>query len=137
MADQSITAANVLASTSALIRRGFAGAALTRGQPVYLDSAASYVGKLADADAEATAEVVGIALQDVASGQPFDYAVEDPDFTPGFTATVGVHYYLSTTAGGICLRSDVGTGDYVSALMIATSTTKVNLKIHNSGAVSA
>lgn len=137
MADQSITAANVLASASALLRRALAGAALTRGQPLYLDAADNYEAKPGDADAEASSIIAGIALQDVAAGQPVDYAIEDDDFDPGFAATEGVVYYLSTTAGGVCLRSDVATGDFVSVLMIGKANGNVVLRIINSGAVSA
>jgi hypothetical protein len=134
MANQSITAANVAASASAVIRRATAGGALTRGQPAYLDATDGNSGKAGDADAAASAQIVGIVLQDVADGQPFNYVVEDPDFDPGFSATAGEIYVLSATAGGICLVSDLGAGDYVTVLMIGKANGNVVLRIINSGA---
>lgn len=135
MADISVTAANVLASSQATIRRGIAGATITAGQVVYEDSTASNKFKLADANASAaTAAPVGIALHGAADGQPLAIATEDPDFTPGGTLSItaassnGV-YVLSATAGGFCLAADLAAGHYPNVLMVAKSTTKAVLKI--------
>jgi hypothetical protein len=71
MADLVITAANVLPGSSAVIKEGTAGAAITAGQVVYADSATNTY-KLADCNS-ATAAVrspKGIALHAAASGQP-------------------------------------------------------------------
>lgn len=133
MADLTITAASVLADAAANTRQGVAGAALTAGQVVYLDSATgSY--KLADSNgAAALRSPVGIALNGAAPGQPVLIALSGP-VTIGATMTAGVAYYLSDTPGGICPVADVGSGEYSTILGIATSTTVLNLKIQESGA---
>ena len=134
MADLTITAANVLASNGATKRTGKAGATITQGQTVYVDAADSSKVKLADNNASATtADVKGIALQSVASGQDITFVEEDSDFTPGATLTVGTIYAQSATAGGICPVADLSSGMYPAVLFIAKSTTKAVMKIVKGG----
>lgn len=133
MSDLSITAANVIAGAGARTVDGTAGATITAGQVVYLDSAAGTY-KLADCDS-ATAAVrspAGIALHGAASGQPLEVLTKGP-VTIGATMTAGVAYYLSPNAGGICPVADVLTGDYATIIGIATSTTVLDVLIHESG----
>jgi hypothetical protein len=138
MADISITAANVLASSAATIIRQYNyGATVSTGQAVYLDSSA-LTWKLIDNNAAVTgnelATLKGIALNTGASGQPADICVKDTDFTPGGTLTNGSTVYTSTTAGGIA--HDVpASGVYPTVLGVAKSTTKLNLNPISSGAV--
>jgi hypothetical protein len=138
MADISITAASVLASSSAVIDRlhNF-GATVTTGQSVYLDPTA-LTWKLIDSNAAATGNelttVKGVALHGGANGQPAAVVLEDPDFTPGGTLTNGSAVFTSTTAGGI--THDVpSSGAYPTFLGLAKSTTKLNLRPCSSGAV--
>lgn len=140
MADIVITAANVLASAQAIINRNFnAGAAVTRGQAVYLDTTVSpNVWKLIDSNAAVTgnelATTKGIALNDAAAGQPLDVVTKDPDFTVGGPTTNGSTLYTSVTAGGV--THDIpGAGAYPTALGVAKSVTKVNLNPTSSGVV--
>lgn len=136
MTDISVTAANVVASNAAVRKRGIAGATITAGQTLYADSAASYVLKLADNDASAaTAVIVGIALNGAAAGQPVEYVVEDPDFTPGATVAAGTIYVASSTAGGIAPAADLGQGDYCTVLFVGKSTSKAVMKLIAAGAV--
>lgn len=132
MADLVITATSVLAGADAYTRQGVAGAVLTAGQAVYLDSATgSY--KLADSNgAAALRSPVGVALNGAATGQPVLIAMSGP-VTIGAALTAGVAYYLSDTPGGICPVADVGSGEYSTVLGFATSTTVLNLKIQESG----
>ncbi len=132
MADLTITAASVLADSSATTRNGSAGATITAGQAVYLDSATGTY-KLADSNgAAAMRSPVGIALNGAAAGQPLAIAMSGP-VTIGATMTAGVAYYLSDTPGGICPVADVGSGEYSTVLGFATSTTVLALKIQESG----
>ncbi len=132
MADLSITAGSVLAGSTANTRLGTAGATVTAGQAVYLDSATSTY-KLADSNgAAALRSPVGIALNGASSGQPVNIALSGP-VTIGATLTAGVAYYLSDTPGGICPVADVGSGEYATVLGIATSASVLDLKIHESG----
>ncbi len=138
MADLSVTASAVLASSGAIILRQYnAGATVTQGQAVYLDSTTN-TWKLIDSNAAVTgnelATLKGIALVGASSGQPIDVCVKDTDFTPGATLTNGTAVYSSVTAGGI--THDIpGAGAYPTSLGIAKSTTKMNLNPTSSGAV--
>lgn len=137
MAAISITAASVLASATASIRKEYTfGATVTAGQVVYLNTSNQWV--LADSDAASTGngitDTMGIALSGGASGQPAAVVVEDSDFTPGGTLTNGSAVYLFTTAGAIA--HDVPTtAAYPVCLGIAKSTSKMVLKRVASGVV--
>lgn len=141
MSDISITAGSVLKGANAKTASGTAGATITAGQTLYADSSASFVLKLADANASAaTANCVGIALHGASSGQPITYVYEDDDFTPGGTLSLSAAaddgiYVLSGTAGGIAPVGDVASGWYPVVLGVAKSTTKMALKIVRSTGV--
>lgn len=134
MADLSITAANVLPGANAVIERTFtAGATITAGQVVYLESATTTY-KLADGDS-ATAEIRsprGIALNGASAGQPL--AVQTAgSITIGGTLTPGLAYYLTKVAGGIGLVAEIATGGYATVLGIATSASVLKINITESG----
>lgn len=138
MAAIAITAASVLASSAAVIRKEYtAGATITAGQVVYLNTSNQWV--LADSDAAATGNGItdlrGIALNGAASGQPLSVCVSDTDFTPGGTLTNGLAVYLFTTAGAISQADIPSTGAYPVCLGVAKSTTKMNLNPTASGAI--
>lgn len=135
MADLSITAANVLAASNATIEHGIAGATITAGQTVYLDDATGRY-ELADADGTGTTRTRGIALNGAADGQPLAI-IKEGDLTMNAVLTAGVSYFQSPVAGGIGARAEVLTGDYVTSLGIAKSTTVLAVKIDYSGVVSA
>lgn len=137
MADITITAANVVPGTGAVIENHTAGAAITAGQAVYYDTSTLTV-KLADCDnASSTVRSVrGIALNSCASGQPVAVQV-DGLITIGATIAAGVVYCLSDTAGGIRPVADQGSGDYTSVIGIGTTTAIMDIQIHNSGAAVA
>ena len=129
MADITITAASVLKSATTVIEHGTAGATITAGQVVYLDSSDSEY-KLADTDS-ATAAVRsprGIALNNASDGQPMTIARKGP-VTIGGTLAAATTYYLSGTPGGIAPIADVASGDYTCILGIATSTTVLDINI--------
>lgn len=130
--DLSITAANVT-TTSTQVRDVTAGATITAGQVVYLDTTANDVAKLADNDASAATPVVaGIALHGAASGQPLRI-VTGGTVTIGATVTVGKIYVLSATAGGIAPVDDLAQNKYVSIIGVGTSSSVLTLSIKNSG----
>lgn len=133
MTDVSITAANVIAGSGAVTVTGTAGATITAGQAVYLDTADSKY-KLADNNG-ASALIrtpVGIALNGASNGQPLTIQKKGP-ITIGGTLTAGAAYYLSDTPGGICPVADLATGEYPTVLGIATSTSVLALDINASG----
>lgn len=133
MADLTLTAASVLPGSNATTRLGTAGATITAGQPVYLDSATSTY-KLADTDSATSAvrSPVGFALGGASAGQPL-VVQTDGDITLGAVLTAGVAYYLSGNAGGICPVADVASGDYPVILGIAKSTSVLAIKIVEAG----
>lgn len=134
MADLAITATSVVPGANASIdRTRFAGAAITAGQPVYLD-AATNTYKLSDADSGTAAlrVVNGIAISGAAAGQPIAVQTGGP-LTLGATLAVGVMYYLSKTAGAICPVADLTTGAYPTALGFAISASVLQVNINGSG----
>lgn len=135
MADLTITATSVAAGGNARTRDGNAGAAITAGQVVYLDSTTNTY-KLADNDS-ATAAVrspAGVALNGAASGQPVRVQTSGL-ITIGATTVVGEVYCLSSTAGGICPIADIAAGDYNTVLGVGTSVTQILLNITEAGAI--
>jgi len=133
MADLTITAANVVAGSNAVIESGTAGETITAGKPVY-KSAATKKWILADSNS-ATAEVrqsTGIALNSAALNQPVSVH-KFGDLTMGATLTAGTAYFLSDTPGGICPLADVGSGEYVCQLGLAKSTTVLAVDIQYPG----
>lgn len=140
MADLTITAANVVPGSGARINYGiYAGATITAGQVVYLDTAATTpVWKLADCDsATALARIpVGVAVNSASSGQPLAVQTGGP-LTIGATIAAGVAYYLSGNPGGICPVADVASGDYTAIIGIGTSTSVLQVDIAAPGAVVA
>lgn len=135
MADLTITAANVLAGTNAVVESGVAGATITQGNTLYLDTATNK-WKLADND-DATVLVRmsgkgGIALNAASDGQPLS-VLRAGNVVIGATLTAGSAYYLSATPGKICPVGDLVTGKTVVLIGIATSTTNLNVAINYTG----
>ena len=133
MTDISITATSVVAGTGAIKKACIAGATITAGQAVYLDST---TGKLALADANAAGaearQPIGIALNGGAANQPVMVQTAG-EVTIGATLTAGLAYYLSDTPGGICPVGDIGSGEYVCLVGIAKSTSVLSINIDYSG----
>lgn len=132
--DVSITPANVQHGTKAKLITGIAGEAIDQGEVLYRDGSVSpAVLKLAVNSSVATAKCVGFAQSAVAAGQPVTYSDDDPDYDPGGTVVVGTRYFVSNTAGKIAPDADIGSGEYVSLLGIATAADKLPINIINSG----
>lgn len=129
MSDIAITAANVVADTTASRESGTAGETIAAGKFVYKNST-SHKWMLADADSVTAAarQARGVALNSASLDQPLVVATGGP-VTIGGTLTAGLAYYLSSTAGGMCPVADIGTGEYVCLLGIAASTTVLNVGI--------
>lgn len=133
MADISITAASVLASAAATIDRTHnAGATITAGQSVYLDTGTSPAKwKLADAN-NAGMTVVGIALDGASDGQPIRVCTKDSSFTPGGTLSLAASdgknvLVVSATAGAVAPVGDLAATMYPIVLGVALTTTTMNL----------
>ena len=121
MTDIVVTAANCIAGTDAVRDIGTAGETLTAGKAIYY-SASTAKWMLADSNA-ATAEArsaKAIALNGASLNQPVSVQ-KGGSITIGATLTPGSAYYLSDTPGGICPVADVGSGEYVGLIGLATS----------------
>src|SRR5581483_1775072 len=114
-ADLTITAASVVPYTSPvpLYSDGTAGATITAGQPVYLDSATNTY-KLSLAAGTATeATAAGIAVNGASAGQPVRIQTSG-DLDLGATLTVGRVYVLSANAGKIAPVTDLASTNRVT-----------------------
>ena len=128
MADLTITAANVGVEDGATVDFITVAQATTHGQALYLNGT-TYA--LADADVLASARATHIAYTSAtASGQKV-YAIRKGGLRLGAILTQGTEYYVSTTAGGICPKSDLASGDHVRRLGIATSSSVLYVEISN------
>jgi hypothetical protein len=133
MADLTVTSADVLAPSGVTAQIGYnAGEAIDAGEVIYLDSTTGTL-KLADADGAASSVAVGVSLTTSATGQPVQWVKTDNNLTVSSVLTVGQVYVVSGTAGKIAPYSDLGSGDYVTILGVATSTSNLKLNINASG----
>jgi hypothetical protein len=136
MADISQTAANVkIKSQTVTVQVGQAGEAITQGMPVYLLAADGKYYK-ADADVLASAAAVGVALTPAATSGYILFATAG-DIDLGATLTVGLGYYVSTGAGGICPIADLSTGDFPTFLGFAQDASTLRLDINAAGVAKA
>lgn len=133
MSDLSITAANIVSAAGSTRSTGIAGEAITRGQSVYLKESDGKYWKADNDSTAAIAAAVGIALTDSAAGQPL-VVHEGGNLAFGAILTVGEIYCVSSNAGGICPEADVGSGDFVTLLGVATTTSNLAVRIQASGA---
>lgn len=137
MSDISVTASSVLKGSGATTQTGIAGAAITAGQTLYIDTANSNVLKLCDVDASDLASTCcGIALHAAGIGQPITYQ-DGGAITFNAVLTAGKVYVCTVTAGGIALVADLTTNWRTSILGYATSTTSMTLMIKNTFVVNA
>lgn len=136
MADVTVTAANVKpVGTSRTVQTVLLGETVTQGQPLYLKAADSKYWK-ADADTLAEAAAEGIAIT---PGGADEYAImlTAGTINMGGTLAVGQVYVVSTNAGGVAPYSDLGSGDYVTILGVATTTAILNVDLNATGIAKA
>lgn len=132
-ADLSITASAVVPSANAQINEATAGATITAGQLIYLDSTdldtkSRPKAKLADANSATAAvrSVAGMAINSASAGQRVSYVYQDPALVIAASGlTAGTIYGLSATAGGLAPSADFTTGWYVSVVAVAKNTTTI------------
>ena len=129
MAAISITAASVLKSSTGQVSVGTAGATITAGQAVYIDTSDSNKIKLADANGTAPANTfAGIALNAASSGQPVTYCTNDTaGFTIGATVVAGDTIWLSQTPGGLTKTIGDLSGGLAIVVGVMLTTTTMNL----------
>ncbi len=128
MAAFSITAANVLPSASATIFTGTAGATITQGQPLYLDTTSNSY-KLANALTNSL--VAGVALVGASNGQTMTICSRDPNFGCGYTIATG-NIPIVGQSGNINPYDDRATGWYVTSLGVAIGGNRLSFYITGS-----
>ncbi len=133
MAAFSITAANVLHSSSATIFTGTAGATITQGQPIYLDSVTNTY-KLANA--LTNSPVAGIAMVGASTNQDMVICSRDPNFAPGFAIGAGNFVLVGNVAGQLNPVEDRGTGWFVTSLGVGIGGNRLNFSITGSNTAS-
>jgi len=128
MAAISITAANVIPSSTASRSLGVAAATITAGQAVYITAAGTI--NLADANGTSPANTfAGIAENGATVGQKISYVTNDTaGFTIGATVLAGDTIWLSPTAGGLTKTfADFTTLDKIIVVGVMLTTTTMNL----------
>jgi hypothetical protein len=134
MADLTITAANVVAGSNAIVNRSRnAGETVPAGKTVYLSSTTKK-WQLADSNS-ATAEAKkagGVALNTASLNQPLAVATGG-DVVMGATLVPGSPYYLSETPGGIQPAADLGSGENVCQIGLAKDATTLTIDIQAPG----
>lgn len=133
MADLSITAASVgIAALGTQYTTVQVGEAVTQGQPGY-PSTADNLYYQTDANLSAAAAAATGVFLTAAATSGYAIFAQRGSYIPGATLTVGQTYCVSRTKGGICPIADLTTGDYVTILGVATTTTALTLAINASG----
>lgn len=135
MADITITAASVApgATTLKLKPVTYGESGITQGMPLYQSTSDSKYYK-ADADAVATALGAVIAMSAGGADDPGFVAIPGTEpgkalINMGATLTVGETYVVSTTAGGVAPISDLGSGDFVSIIGVATTAALLDFRM--------
>ena len=133
MADLSITASNVVAAAAATKSRIVSGTTtLTAGMAVYKDTSDSNEYKASDANASGAAGCGGVMLCTADDGQP-GQVITSGTLTVGAGVTVGEVYCVSPNPGGICPKSDLVTGEFVTIIGVGLTSTTIKVAIIESG----
>jgi hypothetical protein len=134
MADISITGPVTPTGSLANVGMGIAAVAITAGQAVYEDAATSNQLRLADSNASASAQAVGIAVCSAAIGEVCVYAKNGTTITQaGTTFGKNIALFVSENAGFLAPNADVGSGEYGCCLGFGLSTTTFKVQITYTG----
>jgi len=138
MAAISVTAANVLRVDGEVVNGFLAGATITAGQAVYVDSngAVQVATNATSAGSGVGAQLVGIALNGGGSGQPIQILKPGGTVNIGGTAAVGKQYCLGT-AGGIIPVDDIAGTEFVTTVGVGLTTANIKLGVNVSGVQAA
>lgn len=135
MTDLVITPANVLEGTQARKQRKTAGAQITQGDSVFLDTSDQLQAAEKSIDA-ATAAAVGIALNSGEAGQPVTFQ-SGGEMDVGSVLVIGETYVVGAAPGGIAPIADVVSTEFSTILGIATAAGVLKLGILQSGVAHA
>lgn len=133
MADLSITAANVGINNEATVRAVQVGEAVTQGQLGYKNTSDGKYYKTDANDTEAKAEAAVVFLTPAAINGWSVAAFPGSEIIIGATVVKNTPYAVSVTAGSVCLQSDLVSGNYITPIGTATSTTVIPFKPNATG----
>jgi len=131
MADLTQTVANVRRQITTQRGSGTAGESISAGMPIYRLSTDNKWYKAGNGSAT-LADAGGIALTNADVDEILDYAISG-GINVGATLTLAEIYVLSDTVGKIAPASDLGSGDFVTILGVASSTSQLELNLNSSG----
>jgi hypothetical protein len=128
MAAITVTPGSVLRVDGDKVHGYLAGATITAGMSVYVDSnGAVQIGTNAtSAGSGVSAQLVGVALNGGSSGQDIAILKTGGTVNIGGTVAVGKQYCLGT-AGGIIPVDDIATGEYITT--VGVGITAANIKL--------
>lgn len=128
MANLSITAANVKPNSVLVgIAPVTLGETITAGEPLYKSLTDGKYYK-ADADVAATSKVGGICILG-GNANTVGIIQRTGELQMGNILTKGETYVVSVTTGLICPRADLASGDFISILGVAKSTSVLRMSI--------
>lgn len=134
MADVTVTAANVKI-VSGNPKTAKAGASITAGQAIYVDTNGTM--SPAKADAAGTATAVGISLNSCSTGQTFAY-LDNGVIAAGGTIVAGKPYVVSAAAAGaIAPVADLTSTNIATYVGVAATTANLTINVNPTGIVLA
>jgi hypothetical protein len=110
-----------------------AGEAITQGQPVYQSSVDEKYYRCDSNASEEAAQCVGIATSPAAADGDYVTICRSGIINLGATLTQAEAYAVGATAGSVVPTSDLTTGDYITLLGVAISTSELLLDISITG----
>lgn len=134
MADLTIVATEVLQDDDGQRKSGFAGEAITAGQPVFYDQTTNRWYKATSVGTLQGADVGGIALNSAAIRQSLRIQLEGaPILGASAGLVVGTVYGLSFTPGGIAPLADAKINQYQSVIGVGAAENRLRMGLVSSG----
>lgn len=134
MADLTVTAASCVPGANSSQEVGVAGETITAGMLVYRAAATNKWMKADTNSATVEARTpTAVALTGSSLNQPI-VVHKKGLLTLGATLTANTPYFASDTPGGICPIADVGTGEYLTQVGIATTAAIIDVNFQSTGA---
>jgi len=138
MAAITVTPGSVLRVDGEVVNGYLAGATITTGMAVYVDSngAVQIATNATSVGSGVGSTLVGIALNGGSIGQPIQILRPGGTVNIGGTAAVGKAYVIGT-AGGIIPVDDIAGSEFITALAIGITAANLKLQVNVSGVQAA
>lgn len=136
MADLVPVPASMAVYEDAVFRRFKGGEAIEAGMSFYLKSSDGKAYKAVSSSA-AAADATGIAICPCPAADDYFIAVVSGGVDLGVALTVGESYFVSGASGKVQPSADVGSGEYVTELGKAVTSSRLKLNVIASGVAHA